>query len=177
MSTLKGLLDRLILLAGFISGGLVPGFVLQYRQRLGGHLRQVTEDLKPFEAIAERYHEGSLEKLFEHHLASADPTFQAEGAAIRQLLQTRDNLAAAWDALGAPLLSQLQYLAAHADPGITYDTWMIYQPTLQLGTETVFTGATLAFCLWLLFHASWWVTARLLRLLIAGVAGRAHLRR
>ena len=41
---LRGLLDRLVLLAGTVAGGCVPGFIQQYRQRVGGRLDQVREE-------------------------------------------------------------------------------------------------------------------------------------
>ena len=45
MRFIRGLIDRLLLLATAIMGGLVPGFISQYRQRLGGRLDQAGIDL------------------------------------------------------------------------------------------------------------------------------------
>ncbi len=82
MTLLRNLLDRLLLIAAVIAAGLVPGFIAQYRQRLGGMLDQARIDLAPWQAIADQNHHGDLDELVRYHLASSDPTFHAEGGAI-----------------------------------------------------------------------------------------------
>ena len=82
MSLIRGLLDRVVLVGGVLSGGTTSSFIAQYRQCIGGHLDQVLQDIAPFQQIANLRHGGSLDALIQHHLKSTDPTFYDEGAAI-----------------------------------------------------------------------------------------------
>src|SRR5215469_11999703 len=55
MSLIRGFIDRLLLVCAIVAGGLVPGFIAQYRQRLGGRLDQAQIDLAPWQKIADQY--------------------------------------------------------------------------------------------------------------------------
>ena len=92
MPLLKGLLDRLFLVCAVVAGGLVPGFIAQYRQRLGGRLDQARLDLEPWQRLAQQYYQGDIEQLIRYHLDSSDPKFHAEGAIIRSLVSTVQQL-------------------------------------------------------------------------------------
>jgi len=116
MRYVRGLIDRLLLLAATIMGGLVPGFISQYRQRLGGRLDQALADLAPWQHLADQYHHGHLAELIQYHLASPDPTFRAEGAIIQSLVQTVARLQVAFDALHTTLFRQVAYLSTRTDP-------------------------------------------------------------
>jgi DUF2937 family protein len=156
MQLLRGLLDRLFLVAAALAGGLVPGFITQYRQRLGGRLDQARLDLAPWQKIADQFHQGSLEKLIEYHLGSADPKFHAEGAVIRSLVDSVQQLQSAAEALQHHnLFQQLAYLVLHADPGIARATFTDWAPTLTLTTDAALIALLFALGIWLLFHAVW----------------------
>src|SRR6516225_3126100 len=118
MVFLRGLLDRLLLVCAVVAGGLVPGFIAQYRQRLGGRLDQARLDLAPWQHLADQYYQGDIERLIRYHLARSDPKFQAEGAVIRALVTTVQQLQSSVDALHGSLFHQAGYLALHADPGL-----------------------------------------------------------
>ena len=70
MHLIRGLIDRLLLLATVITGGLVPGFITQYVQRLGGRLDQALLDLAPWQHIADQYFHGDLAQLWSAPLRS-----------------------------------------------------------------------------------------------------------
>src|SRR5262245_10317773 len=108
---LGGLLDRVVLVAGTVAGGCLPGFVAQYRQRVGGRLDQVEIDLAPFREIAAKLHGGSLDELIRHHLQSTDATFYAEGRAIQAMVDSEARLRAMFEALQGSVFAQLKYLA------------------------------------------------------------------
>lgn len=84
-----GLLSRLFLLlsasGALLLGIQLPGFVDQYEKRVDAHFLEVSSNLKPFQDIADRFHGGSMKALIEKHEQSTDPTFHAEGAAIRKM--------------------------------------------------------------------------------------------
>ena len=157
MRFLRGLIDRLLLLATAIVGGLVPGFISQYRQRLGGRLDQALADLAPWQHLADEYHHGKLAELIQYHLASSDPTFHAEGAIIQSLVQTVGRLQAACDALHTTLLRQLAYLSTHTDPELARATFHDWVPTFALSVEGLVFALAFALTLWLSFHALWWL--------------------
>ena len=112
MLFLRGLFDRLFIAVAVVAGGLVPGFIAQYRQRLGGRLDQARLDLEPWQRIADQFYHGDLDKLIQYHLNSKDATFHAEGSVIQSLIVTVQRLQGAVDALHSSLFHQLGYLDA-----------------------------------------------------------------
>jgi hypothetical protein len=166
---LRGLIDRLLLVAAVIAGGLVPGFIAQYRQRLGGRLEQAELDLAPWQKLADQFHHGDLAQLIQHNLASADATFQAEGHVIQQLVASVHALQAQVAALHTNLFGQAAYLIVHADPGLLRGTWRDFLPTFALSGEGLLFAALFALALWLLFQGLWAAAAAL-------AAGRSRVR-
>ncbi|MGH8318811.1 MAG: DUF2937 family protein [Steroidobacteraceae bacterium] len=159
MSLVRGLFDRLLLICAVVAGGLVPGFIAQYRQRLGGRLDQAQLDLAPWQKIADRYFHGDLGKLIQYHLASKDPTFHSEGSAIQTLLTSVQHLQAEAAALHGSLFQQAGYLALHADPGIARATLADWVPTFGLSAEGIVFALAFAAIVWLLFQSTWSITA------------------
>jgi hypothetical protein len=160
MRIVRGLLDRLLLIGGVVAGGLLPGFIAQYRQRLGGRLDQAQLDLAPWQKLADQFHHGDLQQLIRYHLASTDPTFRAEGHVIQSLLDAVHALQAAVQALHASLFQQMFYLIGHADPGLLRATYADWVPTFALSGEGLLFAALVALSLWLAFQGLWWLLAR-----------------
>ncbi len=161
MPFIRGLLDRLLLICAVVAGGLVPGFIAQYRQRLGGRLDQARLDLAPWQRLAEQYYQGDIERLIRYHLESSDPTFHAEGAIIRSLVATVQQLQSAMDALQGSLFRQAAYLALHADPGLARATLHDWVPTFALSGEGIVFALLFAVVVWLVFQALWSLLALL----------------
>jgi hypothetical protein len=157
-----GLLDRAVLLAGTALGACVPGFVVQYRQRVGGRLDQVELDLAPFREIADRLHGGSLDALIRHHLQSSDATFHSEGQAIQAMVNAEAGLRATMEALQGSVLQQLLYLIPHHDRGILGATWDSWVPSINLEASSILVALILGVLIWLLFLALWHGISRLL---------------
>ncbi|HUA24311.1 MAG TPA: DUF2937 family protein [Steroidobacteraceae bacterium] len=155
MSFIRGFVDRLLLICAIVAGGLVPGFISQYRQRLGGMLDQARADLAPWQRIAEQNFHGDLYQLIQYHLASKDPTFHAEGAAISSLVASVQHLQSEVAALHGNLFRQVAYLALHVDPAIAHATLGDWVPTFGLSTEGISFALLFALCLWLLFQILW----------------------
>jgi hypothetical protein len=172
MNILRGILDRLVLLAAVLVAACIPSFIAQYRQRLGGRLDQVHFDLAPFQAIANRNFGGSLAKMIDYHLASQDSTFHSEGAALQSMVDAAARLQAAMQALNTDLVHQCLYLARHADHELMRATWSIYQPGFTLTLQGAVFTLVLGLIVWSLFLGSWHGTAA-----IARASGRAARRR
>ncbi len=158
---LRGLLDRLVLLAAVLGAACIPSFIAQYRQRLGGRLDQVLRDLSPFQEIANRHHGGDIQKLIQHHLQSTDATFHAEGSAIQAMVSAAEGLRAAVDALNAGLWRQLGYLLTRGDPEVARATWDTFVPAFSLTPEYALFALAVGVALWLLFLGAWVGCARL----------------
>jgi hypothetical protein len=159
MALLRGLLDRAVLVAGIVAGGTVPSFLAQYRQRVGGALGQVLKDLAPFQQIADRLHGGSLARLIEHHLASTDATFHAEGAAIQAMVDSAASLRAASAALDTDAFHQLAWLLPHADHAMVQATWAAFRPSFGLSADSLLMAGAVGLSAWLVFMAAWWLAA------------------
>jgi len=155
MWLLRGLLDRVLLIAAVVAGGLVPGFIAQYRQRLGGRLDQARLDLEPWQKLADQQHHGDLGALVRYHLESSDPTFHAEGGVIASLADTVRQLQSAADALHSSLWQQVLYLARHADPALIRATYADWVPTFALSGEGLMFALVFALGVWLLFQGLW----------------------
>lgn len=168
MAFIRGILDRIILVAGIIAAGCIPSFISQYRQRLGGRLDQVLKDIEPFQQIANLYHHGSLKELIQHHLNSADATFHDEGAALQAMVSSAEQLRRALQALNTDLFHQLSYLLTGGmDPQIARAAWEIYAPSFNLTVESVVFASIVGLLIWLVFLSIWYVFARLINILFA----------
>ncbi|MEJ0005928.1 MAG: DUF2937 family protein [Steroidobacteraceae bacterium] len=155
MGILRGILDRIVLLAALLIAACVPSFVVQYRQRLGGRLDQVRIDLAPFQAIADRNFGGSLSKLVDHHLASPDSTFHQEGMAIQAMVDSAARLTEAVQALNTDLIHQCLYLLRHSDHSLVQATWSVYQPGFTLTLPGALFALGFGLIVWLLFLGFW----------------------
>jgi hypothetical protein len=163
MNFIGGLLDRIILLLGVVAGGCAPSFINQYQQRVGGRLDQVLQDLAPFQAIANRYHNGSLDALIRHHLNSTDRTFYEEGAAIQAMVDSEARLREALAGLDTDVVHQLFYLAQHYDPDIVRATLAVYEPAFVISLDSLLIAGLLGLTVWLFFVAVWRMVAYIAR--------------
>jgi hypothetical protein len=172
MSLVRGLLDRLLLISAVVGGGLVPGFISQYRQRLGGRLDQAQLDLAPWQKIADQFFHGDIGKLIQYHLESRDSTFHSEGAVIRSLTITVQHLQSEVAALHGNLFQQAAYLALHADPELARATLNDWVPTFGLSPQGILFALAFAAAVWLAFQTAWSVAAVGGRWSAARVRGR-----
>lgn len=142
MTFIRGIFDRIVLVAGIVAAGCIPSFISQYRQRVGGRLDQVLKDIEPFQQIANLYHHGSLKELIQHHLNSTDTTFHDEGAALQAMVSSAEQLRRALQSLNTDVFHQLSYLLTGGmDPLIAQSTWEIYSPSFNLTVESVVFGS------------------------------------
>ena len=167
MPFIRGILDRIILVAGVVAAGCIPSFIAQYRQRVGGRLDQVVQDIAPFQAIADQFHHGSLHELIQHHLASIDATFHDEGAALQAMVDSAEQLRQALQALNTDLFHQLIYLLTGTDPIIAHATWEIFSPSFNLTVESLVFAFVVGIAIWLVFLGVWILFVRLGRMLLA----------
>lgn len=159
---LRGILDRIVLVAAVLAAACVPSFIAQYRQRLGGRLDQAVQDLQLFQEIANRNHGGDLQKLIQHHLKSSDMTFRDEGVAIQKMVDTVAYLRESLQALGTNLWGQLQHLVTRGDAQLARATWDAYVPAMSLTGESLLFAFAVGVAIWLAFLAAWMAVAALI---------------
>jgi hypothetical protein len=159
---MKWLSYILIFTLGTLLGSALPGYSLQYQQRLQSKLEQVRIDLEPFQDIANRFHEGSLTALIGHHLKSDDSTFYAEGLAIRRMAQSENELVSANAALNGSPLSRAIYFIEEADYETAKGTWKDYRPSILLTADSMKFSLAVGIALCLLSYTFW----RIIRLLL-----------
>jgi hypothetical protein len=167
MAFIRGILDRIILVTGVVAAGCIPSFIAQYRQRVGGRLDQVLQDMAPFQAIADQFHHGSLQELIKYHLLSTDQTFHDEGAALQGMVDSAEQLRQALLALNTDLFHQLLYMLTRADPLIARATWEVFSPAFNLTPQSVVFAIVVGIAVWLLFLAVWMLIERLAAILLA----------
>lgn len=158
MRYLRGLIDRIVLVCMIVLGGTIPGYITQYRQRLGGRLDQARIDLESWQKIADQFYHGSLAQLIADHRASADPAIRAEGGVVEGLMASITHLQSAVHALSGDLFHQIAYLAVNMDPSVAEATWRDWSPSFDFSREALLFAALFALAVWLLFHAVWWFT-------------------
>lgn len=166
MNILRGIFDRIVLVVTVVAAGCIPSFITQYQQRVGGMLTQVLQDIAPFQAIANQFHEGSLQRLIRHHLDSSDPTFHSEGVAIQAMVDAAERLGRMSEALNTDLFSQVKYLFTYMDAAIACATWEMYTPSFSLSAESILLSAGVGMSAWLIFIVTWFVLARLIQFFI-----------
>lgn len=168
MAFIRGIFDRIVLVAGIIAAGCIPSFISQYQQRVGGRLDQVLKDLEPFQQIANLYHHGSLKELIQHHLNSSDTTFHDEGAAIQAMVTSSEQLKLALQALNTDLFHQMSYLITGGmDSQIAQATWEIFSPSFNLTVESVVFAAITGVLVWLVFLFIWHIFALFIKVITA----------
>ena len=166
---MRGILDRLVLLAAVLAAACIPSFIVQYRQRLAGRLDQVHADLAAFQAIADRNFGGNLAKMIDYHLASRDSTFHSEGAALQAMVDAAARLQGAVQALNTDLVHQCLYLVRYPDHELLSATWSLYQPGFTFTPAGIVFTLVLGLLVWLLFLGCWHGTTAAVR----KVSGRA----
>ena len=164
MNFVRGILDRIVLVAGIVAAGCVPSFIAQYRQRVGGQLDQVLRDIAPFQEIANQFHHGSLEELVRYHLASPDATFHSEGAAIQGMINSAEQLRRVLEALNTDLFHQLVYLLGKIDPLTARATWDVFSPSFELTAQSVIFAFMVGMAIWLAFFALWYIFSSLINI-------------
>lgn len=139
-----GLLSRLFLLlsasGALLLGIQLPGFVDQYEKRVDAHFLEVSSNLKPFQDIADRFHGGSMKALIEKHEQSTDPTFHAEGAAIRKMHDRLLRFQNEKFQLQASLPNQLLWIATQADRELLDETRRNYSFGILLDRTALIAG-------------------------------------
>ena len=94
LSSVDGLVDRVLCILGAVLFSQLPEFIQQYLQRLGGHLDEARRHLGQFQDVATR--SGlSLDQLIRNAQASLEPGLSRLGGVIQETVTRVGDLMAA----------------------------------------------------------------------------------
>lgn len=141
----------------------VPNFVDQYQKRVDAHLREVTVNLQPFQAIADKYFAGDMDKLIALHRGSSEKPFQEEGSALEQMVQRKLRFEADMAALQASLPIKVFRVLFRGDREMIDETLGQFSYNLPMNQDALFFGAGFALSLLLLLEALLSLARRLTR--------------
>ncbi|MEO1574636.1 MAG: DUF2937 family protein [Pseudomonadota bacterium] len=153
MGFLGSILDRLLLIGAVLVAGAFPSFATQYEQQLTASLNQASDDLAPFQAIADRHHGGSLDRLVAHHRNSDDPVFYEEGDAIESLMGTLAALRTSQSQMQGGLFSDARHIVTTRHPDIRASTLSSFRPSMEYRPDALVFALAAGFTLWFLIAA------------------------
>lgn len=125
----------------------VPNFVDQYQKRVDAHLREVTVNLQPFQAIADKYFAGDFDKLIALHRGSTEKPFQEEGSALEQMVQRKLRFEADMAALQASLPVKAFRVMFQGDREMIDETLGQFSYNVPMNQDALLFGAGFAFAL------------------------------
>lgn len=141
----------------------VPNFVDQYQKRVDAHLREVAVNLQPFQAIADKYFAGDMDKLIALHRGSIERPFQEEVAGIEQMVQRKSRFEADLLALQASLPVKAFRVLVQGDREMIDETLGQFSYNVPINMDALLFGAGFAFSLLLLLEALLALARRLTR--------------
>ena len=168
---MRRILDYLRLLvftSGLLVGVQVPAFIDQYGKSLEAHLLESSMSLKEFQRDAERYFDGSLDKLIAHYQNNKDPVIQDGGDSIAAIYTRNQALVQAWKSFTTSTYSTYTHVILKPLLDIKSEVWGNYTYSIILNPSAIISGLTCAFALSLLIEIS--------SLLVIGTLRRLFLR-
>ncbi len=154
MRIVRGLLDRVCFALGVLLFMQVPHFIDQYTQRLGGFYQAQIEHLHQYQDIANKQHQGDLEKLIQEFESSHRNSVREAGTNIRNLHIASQTLKNEVQVLeGNNFVYKIYHLFTGAHYDIAGETLRIYKPGVPLSVEGLLCGFVGGVLLSLLFNA------------------------
>ena len=143
---LLNLVDRIVFTAFFIAGVQLPAFIIQYSQRLSGHVNEAKHQVLQFQAIADLQYQGDLQALISHYKSLNDETMAQTASLLinsierQQLLEQQLNLL-----LNSPFIEKIYYFFIHLNQPMAQATLEQFVLAIPLEIPALVTGAVFAF--------------------------------
>ena len=160
---MRKILDYLRLLlftAGVLIGVQVPGFIDQYGKSLEAHLLESTLSLKEFQQDAQRYFDGSLDKLIAHYKNNPDPVIHDGGTSIAAIYSRNLVLTQAWSIFSTSTYSAYTHVILEPLNDIKSEVWSNYTYSIVLNGSAIISGLGCGFILSLIIELSGLLLAR-----------------
>lgn len=148
MKLLLALFDRVLLVASVLFGGCLHSFILNYRQRIEGHLNQSQADLQQFQQIADRHFNGSLPDLIQSYSVDTTSAIQETANAVKNIWDTSEELRLVFEGLQGNVIQQIQTMLEYYDKEKLVATWEIYQPSFTLSLDSMLMALLSAVTIW-----------------------------
>lgn len=138
---------------GLLIGLQVPAFVEQYDHRVNAHLLEAEQNLSGFQFTADRYFDGSIEKLINHYRNSRDPVFNQDANSIESIYNRVNFLQAESLKLQQSSLFKAIHVFTQPAPTLFDETVRHYNYTVPLSPLALIWGVVCALALALLIDS------------------------
>jgi hypothetical protein len=146
---LSSIFDRLFVIAGALCGCQIPIFILQYTQRLAGHVDELNRLLTNLRGLANQSHK-TLDQYIAKFLESSDLDFASQGEFMLGVVNRWEQLnRILQDLMTSNLWSRPFVFIKGLQWDIATSTLHDFQPGIQLTPEGLIymaIGAILGFC-------------------------------
>lgn len=144
-----------------------PNFIEQYEKRIDAHYREVVENLRGFQEVADRFHGGSLAALIAKHRSSPDSTFKGEAEPIERMAARKERFGKEREALRSSYPLKVAHTLVRGDREILDETYAGYSRTFSLNKQALLSGLAAAIAICFALEMLFGFAKRLL-----GVSGR-----
>ncbi|MDP5211473.1 DUF2937 family protein [Pseudoalteromonas tunicata] len=121
-----------LFMAGVLIGVQVPGFVDQYGKNLEARLLESSQALNQFQADADKFFDGDINKLIAYYQAKNDVVITAGANSITAIATRQAMLKTAWQAFNQSTLTQFQHVALAPISDIRSQVWQSYDYLIVL---------------------------------------------
>ena len=119
-------------MAGVLIGVQVPGFVDQYGKNLEARLLESSQAVNQFQADADKFFDGDINKLIAYYQAKNDVVITAGANSITAIATRQAMLKTAWQAFNQSTLAQYQHVALAPISDIRSQVWQSYNYLIVL---------------------------------------------
>lgn len=140
---MKRLFDylRLVLFVGGVLIGVqVPAFVDQYGKRLDAHWEESQRSLQSFQADADKFFDGSIQRLIQHYRSSDDPVVNDGGVSLKTLFDRNAMLSQAHAQFNQGIFDAYYQTLLNPIGEIRNKTWSEYNFTIVLDAAAIVWG-------------------------------------
>ena len=115
----------------------IPQFVDQYGDAVYAHLHEAKASVAEFQQEADRYFDGSIERLIDYYRASDDPVFIDGGDSIEGIYQRYQTLQSAWNQYQQSYWQRYQTTFLSPITDIRREAWARYDYAVRLTPEAL----------------------------------------
>lgn len=164
----------LIVLAciAMLAGIQVPNLVDQYQKRVDAHLREITVNFRPYQALADKYFGGDIAKLLQLHGQSQAQPIREEGDVIASMIRRKQHLEQAYADMQASLPVRVYRIIVRGDRDLMQETLDQYTYAVPLNQDALLAGAAAAALLLALTEALLALARYLSQSLLSRLRGR-----
>ncbi|MFT5756308.1 MAG: hypothetical protein ACI9LM_001021 [Alteromonadaceae bacterium] len=148
------LVDRFLFTISFIMGVQLPEFIVQYTQRLSGHLNEARYQLQQFQLIADNHFQGDLAMMIKRYQENTEASIIETGDLIastkERITLLEQHLT---DMTQKDLVNRLYAFVTEYDFAMAQATVQQFQLAIPLNYPALSTGAIVALILLLTYKS------------------------